>query len=514
MSEPPPATPGSAPAPTPQTPAPATPAPPLPAPVAISPPLAPPASPHPQPPHRGGRRAIVWIFLCVALVLAALAARPWLKRTLSTVSTDDAYVNGRVTFVAPRVAGQVSRVLVDDNHRVRRGDLLLQLDKEPYQTKLNVAEALVSAAQADVVIAEAQARGAVGQMRNGRFTLDHSIEEVNNQVALLRSKFATLSSKKATLTKAQADYDRDATLVKTNVVSKQEFDAYTEALKVAQAQYEEALQGVYQIRVGLGLPISNNVEELAQVPDDLAQHVTSVREAQARLIEAAAQLGVFDALDKPPRQMIADFLKRDPEGNIDRIYAEILKDAPGIKQAQSKLVQAQRNADEARLNVRYCDVISEIDGVVTRREVNPGNNLVAGQAVMAVRSLTDVWVDANFKETQLARLRIGQPVELDVDMYGAHQTFQGRISGFSNGTGSTLALLPAENATGNFVKVVQRLPVRIDLTDYDPERIPLFVGLSVTPHVLINESPQSPDAGKLLRSYSPATSNTLTSQIP
>ena len=106
---------------------------------------------------------------------------------------------------------------------------------------------------------------------------------------------------------------------------------------------------------------------------------------------------------------------------------------------------------------------------------------------MALRSLTDIWVDANFKETQLANLRIGQPVELDVDMYGSHRHFRGRVSGFTMGTGSTLALLPAENATGNFVKVVQRLPVRIELTNYDPDVAPLFIGLSVTPYGTFHE---------------------------
>src|SRR5262249_26453562 len=162
------------------------------------------------------------------------------------------------------------------------------------------------------------------------------------------------------------------------------------------------------------------------------------------------------------------------------IYAQIVRDAPAVKQAEARVAEAERNLDQARLDLRYCDVVAEIDGVVTRRSVNPGNNVVAGQALMAVRSLTDIWVDANFKETQLRTLRIGQPVDLDVDMYGSREEFRGRISGFTNGTGSTLALLPAENATGNFVKVVQRLPVRIDLIDYDPDKAPLFVGLSVT----------------------------------
>src|ERR1700739_3209293 len=137
--------------------------------------------------------------------------------------------------------------------------------------------------------------------------------------------------------------------------------------------------------------------------------------------------------------------------------------------------------------------------VITRRDVNPGNNLQAGQSVMAINSLRDIWVDANFKETQLRSLRIGQHVDLELDMYGGKRTFEGRISGFTMGTGSTLALLPAENATGNFVKVVQRLPVRIDVMNYDPDKLPLFVGRSVTPTVDLRTAPTGPNAGNFLQ---------------
>ncbi len=172
-----------------------------------------------------------------------------------------------------------------------------------------------------------------------------------------------------------------------------------------------------------------------------------------------------------------------------------------MKQAESKLAQAQRNLDNAQLNLKYCDVVSEIDGVVTGRNVNPGTNVQVGQNLLAVRSLTEIWIDANFKETQLADLKIGLPVDVDVDMYGSRHRFKGRISGFTFGTGSTLALLPAENATGNFVKVVQRLPVRIELVDYDPDTTPLFIGTSVTPIVRVNEEPSGPDAGKVLQPY-------------
>src|ERR1700756_3562655 len=119
---------------------------------------------------------------------------------------------------------------------------------------------------------------------------------------------------------------------------------------------------------------------------------------------------------------------------------------------------------------------------------------------MAIRSLNEIWVDANFKETQLRDLRIGQSVDLRVDMYGGTHVFKGRIAGFTMGTGSTLALLPPENATGNFVKIVQRLPVRIELEGYDPDKKPLFIGTSVVPYVYINKPPTGPDAGKFLQS--------------
>jgi membrane fusion protein (multidrug efflux system) len=119
---------------------------------------------------------------------------------------------------------------------------------------------------------------------------------------------------------------------------------------------------------------------------------------------------------------------------------------------------------------------------------------------MAIRSLSEIWVDANFKETRLRDLRIGQPADLYVDMYGDKQLFSGRITGFSFGTGSTLALLPPQNATGNYIKIVQRLPVRIELEGYDPDKTPLFIGTSVVPYVYIDKPPTGPDAGKFLQS--------------
>jgi membrane fusion protein (multidrug efflux system) len=450
----------------------------------------------------GWRRWWRWIAGGVLFLLALIEGIPWIVTALSTVSTDDAYVNGHVTFVAPRVAGQVTRVLVEDNNRVRKGDLLVQLDKEPYQVQVEVSAAAVATAQANVVAAQAQVRGLEGLARSQRFALERAIEDLDNRVAELHARVATVQSAKATLARAKADYERDQRLLKSGAVSRQAFDAAIEAQSVAEAQLDKAQQDVYELRAGLGLKAKpDNGDDLAEVPANLGQTYSAVKEAQARLMQTAAQLGVVHSFNASPQQMLADFYKRDREGNIDRIFAQLLKDAPAVKQAEAKAVEAQAALDQANLNLRYCDVVAEIDGVVTRRNVNPGDHVVAGQSMMALRSLTEIWVDANFKETQLAELRIGQRADIDVDMYGSRHRFRGRISGFTMGTGSTLALLPAENATGNFVKVVQRLPVRIELLDYNPEKTPLFVGLSVTPYVYVNEKPTGPDAGQVLQPY-------------
>ena len=195
--------------------------------------------------------------------------------------------------------------------------------------------------------------------------------------------------------------------------------------------------------------------------------------------------------------------KTQRETSSGSTLARLIPNAPAIKQAETKLAETERDLAQAELDLRYCDVVSEIDGVVTRRNVNPGNNVQTGQNLMAVRSLTEIWIDANFKETQLGELRIGQRVLCEVDMYGSHREFEGRITGFTMGTGQTLSLLPPQNATGNFVKIVQRLPVRIEFPDYQPGDAPLFVGLSVVPYVYYKEPPKGPHAGEFLQPVKP-----------
>ena len=447
------------------------------------------------------RRLLMGVLGALILVVAGVWGIPWIRTALTTVSTDDAYVNGHVTFVAPRVAGQISRVLVDDNYHVRQGDLLAQIDKEPFEIAVSKKKAAVDTANADLQAAIAGTRGLEAEAWSRRWKLRNAQEDLENQVALLHDRVAALDKAKATLTLAQADYGRAKALRGTPAESYQVYDRYQEAFSTAKAQVTQALAAVREVRASLGLsPQPERDEDLGQIPPDLDQTFSSVLQAQADLIESAAQLGVVHSFDQSPKQMLDQFEK---QGDHDRVFARIAAEAPAVKQAKAKLEVANQELAQAELDLRYCDIAAEIDGVVTRRNINPGNYVQVGQNLMAVRSLRDIWVDANFKETQLRDLRIGQAADLYVDMYGGGRVFKGRISGFTMGTGSTLALLPAENATGNFIKVVQRLPVRIDLEGYDPDKYPLFTGTSVVPYVYIDKPPTGPDAGKFLQTHPP-----------
>ena len=462
-------------------------------------------APSAPPPSQEARKATrKRTFLAAGLGVAVVAVLlvfgiPWVEETLNTVSTDDAFVNGHVTFVSPRVAGQIARVVVDDNNRVHKGDVLAELDKEPYRVAVSVKQAAVDTAQADLQAAVASVRAIEAQARSRRWNLERAVQDVDNQVALLHARVAAVEKSKAALTLAQLQFDRARQLVPRGDTPREVYDQRQAELTTAGAELAQTLAEVRQIRASLGLPVQpDGGGDLGQVPPDLDETFSSVLQAQADLIQSAAQLGVVHSFEQNPKEMIDQFEKL---GDLNRTFAQLATEAPAVKQAEAKLEAAKRDLAQAELDLRYTDITADIDGVVTRRNVNPGNYVQVGQNLMAIRSLDEIWIDANFKETQLRDLRIGQPVDLRVDMYGGSHVFKGRVAGFTMGTGSTLALLPPQNATGNFVKVVQRLPVRIDLVDYDADQTPLFIGTSVVPYVDINKPPTGPDAGKFLQAY-------------
>jgi membrane fusion protein (multidrug efflux system) len=461
-----------------------------------------PAAPAPVAKRHAWRRWVLILGGLLALGALAYYYGPSIVLSFTTVSTDDAYVNGHVTFVAPRVAGKVIEVVVDDNNRVKKGDLLVRIDPEPFEVQVGLKQAAVEVAEGNLAAAESQARGLEALARSQRWKTQTASEQVNNQVALLKARVATLKTKEAILERSRADYERARPLVARGALSREDFDQRLQDIRVSEASLNQAREEVYQVRASLGL--TPHAKDLTEVPRDLDQTFSSVRTSLAELIQTMAQLGQpLASTDATPKKVIEEFRKKDKEGDIDRILRELIPTVPAVLQAKAKLAQAQHDLRQAKLDLSYCELRSDIDGLVTRRNVNPGNYVQIGQQLMAVRSLQEIWVDCNFKETQLDALRIGQRVELHVDMYGHRRIFEGRITGFTFGTGSTLAILPPQNATGNFVKVVQRLPVRVELTKPNPEDDPLIIGLSVVPYVFTQEEPEGPNAGARLQRGAP-----------
>ena len=345
------------------------------------------SSPGPQeaPNPKSKRKLLVGALGVAVLAVLLVFGIPLVEEMLDTVSTDDAYVNGHVTFVAPRVGGQVSRVLVDDNNRVHKGDLLAELDKEPYRVAVSERQAAVDTAKADLQAANAAVRAIEGQAWSQRWNLQRAVEAVDSQVALLHARVAGVVKSKAALTLAQLEFDRARQLVANSNVSREVYDQRQAELTTAGAELTQTLAEVYQIRVTLGLPAQpDGGADLGQTPPDLDETFSSVLQAQAELIQSAAQLGVVHSFDQGPKAMIEQFEKL---GDINKTFAQLTTNAPAVKQAEAKLEAARRDLAQAELDLRYCDILAEIDGVVTRRNVNPGNYVQVGQNLMAVRSL-------------------------------------------------------------------------------------------------------------------------------
>ncbi len=451
-------------------------------------------------PHRRRKWILIGVGALAGLVIAVILLWPWISDLFNTVSTDDAYVNGHVTFVAARVSGQVTEVYVEDNDRVSRGDLLVELDKAPYLVQLEIKRSALRTAEADLQAAKAQVRGLEALARSQRWQLELSIQQVAGQVANLRANVAAYRSKLASLELAKSNLQRGQELSGSGGVSKEELDSRQQAVKTASSAVEQSLQSAYAIRVNLGLTPRPKDGDLDEVPADLEQTYPGVQSALASLTQTMAQIGLpLLSVKTKPKQVLKEFDEHEAHGDLDRTTEEQVQYSPAVQQAAAKVEQTRQDVKQAELNLSYCDVVSDIDGIVTRRNVNAGNNVSPQQALMAVRSIEEIWIDANFKESQLEHLRVGQRVRCEVDMYGSHHEFQGRITGFSMGTGAALSLLPPQNATGNFVKIVQRLPVRIELTDYHPDQFPLFVGLSVVPYVYYKEAATGKNAGNFLR---------------
>jgi membrane fusion protein (multidrug efflux system) len=365
--------------------------------------------------------------------------------------------------------------------------------------------AAVQVAQKTADQAVSKAQSAVAAARANRFKLASAMAEVNNQVAGLRVAVARLNEARAAEQLAKKEAERYAELAARKSITQEQADVRQTDSVQAQARVRQALEQIHSIRAALALPEEPEPgKPLDDVPKDWDQHHPDVLAALGQLAINLADLGVtvpsyFDT----PEQFLAKIRGGAPDGDIDKLIARTVERAPNVEAARAQVEQAAAQRAEAELMLSYCRIFADIDGVVSNRNVNPGDRVTQGQRLMAIRSLEDIWIDCNFKETQIEPIRIGHPVEIRVDAY-PEKVFRGRVTGFSPGTGAATALLPAQNATGNFVKIVQRLPVRVDLVDGVPPETPLFAGLSVEPRIFVREQPEGPHAGQRLRGNFPA----------
>jgi membrane fusion protein (multidrug efflux system) len=395
-------------------------------------------------------------FIVIGVVLLlVIAAVFFYWRSTFTEDTDDAQVDGNLYQVSSRITGHVVKVYVDDNQTVQAGQLLAEIDPTDYQVALEQAQANLASAQAQYVQASTNVpitQTTVGTgITNAGSDVRGSADQVAQSEKQVQAAKARIDQATANAQKAQLDVDRYTPLVKKDVISKQQYDA-----AVAQAAASKAA--------------------VLEAESDALGAQNAVESAQQKLAQARAQ----------SQQSI-----KNAPGQVKVEQSRAAAAAAMVKQAQAKV-------DEAQLNLTYTHITSPSAGIVNKKNVAVGANLSAGQDLMTIIPLTDLWVTANFKETQLAKMHTCQAVTLKVDAYGGRK-FSGRITQVGGATGSMLSLFPPENATGNYVKVVQRIPVRIDFNNLQQEDgdYVLRPGLSVTPDVevkadLVHNQPGCP----------------------
>jgi membrane fusion protein (multidrug efflux system) len=377
------------------------------------------------------------------VVLLAIVAVLFYWRSTFTEDTDDAQVDGNLYQVSSRVAGQVTKVYVDEEQFVHAGDVLAEIDTSDYQVALEQAEANLANAQAayqeasvNVPITGVNVRTSVATSGSDVVGSQASVEQAEAQAQAAK---AQVDSAKATALKAQIDVDRYTPLVAKDVISKQQYDQAVATATADQASLDSA-------------------ERTAKAQQD------AVRNMRARLAQSQEQA------------------QQSVKNGPDQVKAQQAKAEAAAAQVQT----AQAQVDQAKLNLSYARITAPITGIVSKKSVAVGENLSVGQSLMTIVPLTDLWVTANFKETQLKQMQVGQKVEIEVDALGGRK-FHGTVVQLGGATGSSLSLFPPENATGNYVKVVQRIPVRINfdnLKDEDGD-YKLRIGMSADPTVRV-----------------------------
>jgi membrane fusion protein (multidrug efflux system) len=398
------------------------------------------AVPPPEDPAKGSRRKFIIIGVVVVLVLAALL---FYWRSTFSEDTDDAQVDGNLYQVSSRVTGQVLHVDVEEEQFVHAGDPIAEMDPKDYEVALEQAQANLADAQAEyqqaivnVPITSVNVKTSLSTSGSDVLGTEASVSQAEAQAQAAK---AQVDSAKATALKAQIDVDRYTPLVAKDVISKQQYDQAVATAAADQAALDAA-------------------QRTAKAQQD------NVRMMQQKLAQSKSQEQQNAA--NGPKQVAVQQARADAA-------------AASVKQAQARV-------DQAQLNLSYTKIVAPTTGIVSKKSVVVGSNLSVGQSLMTIVPLEDLWVTANFKETQLKEMKVGQAVEVSVDAIGGKK-FHGHVSQIGGATGSSLSLFPPENATGNYVKVVQRIPVRINfdnLNDEDKDHA-LRIGMSVTPVVRV-----------------------------
>jgi membrane fusion protein, multidrug efflux system len=408
---------------------------------------------HAKAPRRGRKKLVRAIVLPIALAaLGAGSFYAW-KYFSAYESTDDAEVDGNINAISARISGYVSDVLVDDERYVKAGDVLARIDPKDYQVALAQAEADLAAAEAnlqgsrtDVPVTSTTTSSQLTSARSGKVDAVAALAGAGRQLSAARARLVTAQANvreaEATYKKIADDVVRYKMLVDKEEISQQIYDTAVNTANSASATIDARRAAA------------------AEAEDNVRVAQSAVDQANARIAQADASIQA--ALTAPQQVAISQARARTSEAQV---------------------LQKRAVVDQARLNLSYCTIIAPVSGIVEKKSVEVGSNVSPGQELMAVVPLNDIWVTADFKETQLRHMKSGQRVTFSVDAYG--REYKGRVTGIAGASGSRLSLLPPENATGNFVKVVQRLPVRVDIDPNENRDHRLRPGMSVEPKVYV-----------------------------
>lgn len=405
-----------------------------------------------QPPRKRRPKALIFAALGVGAIVAGSFGYRWWNYASTHEETDNATVAGHIHQVSTRINGTVSEVEVSDNQMVKKGQLLVKLDPSDLQVKvlqaqaaLDAAQRQANAAQTSITLAaqnaQAQTTQAQGNISDAQAGISAAQSTVVEAGAGIPAAQAAVAQADANLQKARADFNRYDTLYRQGAVPRQLLDNAKAAYEVAQAQRNSAQQGVQQAQA------------------KLAQAQQGVSSAQAKLAQSRGGL----------QQATATGVQTE----VNRSQYEA---------AKASIAQAQASLKDAQLQLSYTNIVAPSQGRVGRKTVEVGQRVQQGSPLLAIVE-GDYWITANFKETQLEDIKPGQPVEIKLDAF-PHHTFIGRVDSLSPASGSQFALLPPDNATGNFTKVVQRIPVKVT---FDPQSIQGYES-RITPGMSANVS--------------------------